>query len=124
MFWLYERSMEPTIRWIDQKFGARPIIAEANTRALKAGYAFGETTEIFHTSYRVPPARLRPGTYRDITGHDATALGFGGALGLTASSGPGIALMSEALGLAVMAELPLVVVDVQRAGPSTGMPTK
>jgi 2-oxoglutarate/2-oxoacid ferredoxin oxidoreductase subunit alpha len=181
MFWLYERSMEPTVRWIDSKFGARPIIAEANKRALHAGYAFGETTEIFHhRQYRVQPARLPPGKYRNITGNEATALGFlaasklsgrelfygsypitpasdilhqlsgyknfgvktfqaedeiaaigaaigasyGGALGLTASSGPGIALKSEALGLAVMVELPLVVVDVQRAGPSTGMPTK
>jgi 2-oxoglutarate/2-oxoacid ferredoxin oxidoreductase subunit alpha len=180
MFWLYERSMDPTVRWIESRFGARPVIAEANTRALKAGYAFGETTEIFHTHYRVKPAQLAPGTYRNITGNEATALGFvaasqlagrplfygsypitpasdilhalasyksfgvktfqaedeiaaigsaigasyGGALGLTASSGPGIALKTEAMGLAVMVELPLVVVDVQRAGPSTGMPTK
>ena len=180
MFWLYERSMQPTIDWVDAKFGARPVIAEANKRALKAGYAFGETTEIFHTHYRVKPARLDPGTYRNITGNEATALGFlaaskladrplfygsypitpasdilhqlsgyksfgvktfqaedeiaaigaaigasyGGAMGLTASSGPGIALKSEAMGLAVMVELPLVVIDVQRAGPSTGMPTK
>jgi 2-oxoglutarate ferredoxin oxidoreductase subunit alpha len=180
MFWLYERSMEPTLHWIDSKFSARPVIAEANKRALKAGYAFGETTEMFHTHYRVRPAKLDPGTYRNITGNEATALGFlaaskladrplfygsypitpasdilhqlagykafgvktfqaedeiaaigaaigasyGGALGLTASSGPGIALKSEALGLAVMVELPLVVIDVQRAGPSTGMPTK
>ncbi len=180
MFWLYERSMDPTIGWIDQKFSARPVIAEANKRALKAGYAFGETTEIFHTHYRVKPAQLPPGTYRNITGNEATALGFlaasklagrplfygsypitpasdilhqlstykafglktfqaedeiaaigaaigasyGGALGMTASSGPGIALKTEAMGLAVMVELPLVVIDVQRAGPSTGMPTK
>jgi 2-oxoglutarate/2-oxoacid ferredoxin oxidoreductase subunit alpha len=180
MFWLYGRDMEATVRWIDDKFGKRPVIAEANKRALKAGYAFGETTELFHTHYRVAPAKLEPGTYRNITGNEATALGlltasklakrplfygsypitpasdilhqlsgyksfgvktfqaedeiaaigaaigasYGGALGLTASSGPGIALKSEALGLAVMVELPLVVVDVQRAGPSTGMPTK
>ncbi len=180
MFWLYERSMEPTLRWIEQRFANRPVIGEANRRALKAGYAFGETTEMFHTTYKVAPARLPPGTYRNITGNEATALGFvaaaqlarrelvygsypitpasdilhalasyknfgvktfqaedeiaaigsvigasyGGALGLTASSGPGIALKSEALNLAVMVELPLVVVDVQRAGPSTGMPTK
>jgi 2-oxoglutarate/2-oxoacid ferredoxin oxidoreductase subunit alpha len=180
MFWLYERSMEPTISWIDDKFGKRPVIAEANKRALKAGYAFGETTEIFHTSYRVAPAHLAPGTYRNITGNEATALGFvaasmkagrplfygsypitpasdilhqlagykqfgvttfqaedeiaaigsaigasyGGAIGLTGTSGPGIALKSEAMGLAVMTELPLAIVDVQRAGPSTGMPTK
>jgi 2-oxoglutarate ferredoxin oxidoreductase subunit alpha len=180
MFWLYGRESDGTIRWIEDKFGKRPVIAEANKRALKAGYAFGETTEIFHTHYRVAPAKLQPGTYRNITGNEATALGmltaaklsgrplfygsypitpasdilhqlsgyknfgvktfqaedeiaaigaaigasYGGALGLTASSGPGIALKSEALGLAVMVELPLVVIDVQRAGPSTGMPTK
>jgi len=180
MFWLYGREYDGTVRWIDEKFGKRPVVAEANTRALKAGYAFGETTEIFHTHYRVAPAHLPPGTYRNITGNEATALGmlaasklaqrplfygsypitpasdilhqlsgyknfgvktfqaedeiaaigaaigaaYGGAMGLTASSGPGIALKSEALGLAVMVELPLVVIDVQRAGPSTGMPTK
>ena len=76
MFWLYERSMDPTLAWIEQKFGARPVVAEANTRALKAGYAFGETTEMFHTTYRVPKARLEPGTYRNITGNEATGLGF------------------------------------------------
>ena len=177
MFWLYERSMDPTIAWIDEKFAARPVVAEANKRALKAGYAFGETTEIFHTHYRVAPAKLPPGIYRNITGNEAdrarlpgrvassptgssstartrsrrpatsctsssgyktfgvktfqaedeiaaigAAIGasYGGALGLTASSGPGIALKTEAMGLAVMVELPLVVIDVQRAGPSTG----
>jgi 2-oxoglutarate ferredoxin oxidoreductase subunit alpha len=180
MFWLYERTMTPTLEWIDAKFGARPIVAEANKRALRAGYAFGETTEMFHTHYRVRPAKLPPGTYRNITGNEAASLGFlaasslagrplfygsypitpasdilhqlsgykafgvktfqaedeiaaigsaigasyGGALGMTASSGPGIALKTEAMGLAVMVELPLVVIDVQRAGPSTGMPTK
>jgi 2-oxoglutarate ferredoxin oxidoreductase subunit alpha len=180
MFWLYERDMSPTLRWIESKFAARPVIIEANQRALKAGYAFGETTEIFHTNYRVKPAHLAPGTYRNVTGNEATALGFlaasqlakrdlvygsypitpasdilhqlsgykhfgvktfqaedeiaaigaaigasyGGALGMTGTSGPGMALKSEALGLAIMVELPLVVIDVQRAGPSTGMPTK
>ena len=180
MFWLYERSMEPTLRWIEMRFSAKPQVAEGNVRALKAGYAFGETTEMFHTTYRVAPAKLDPGTYRNITGNEATALGFvtasrlagrelvygsypitpasdilhqlatyknfgvktfqaedeiaaigsaigasyGGQMGMTASSGPGIALKSEALNLAVMVELPLVMVDVQRAGPSTGMPTK
>ena len=180
MFWLYERSMDPTITWIEGKFGARPVVAEANTRALKAGYAYGETTEMFHTTYRVPRARLKPGLYRNITGNEATGLGFltasklarralfygsypitpasdilhqlsgykhfgvktfqaedeiaaigaaigasyGGALALTGTSGPGVTLKSEAMGLAVMTELPLVVIDVQRAGPSTGMPTK
>ncbi len=180
MFWLYERSMDPTIRWIDEKFGARPVIAESNRRALKAGYAYGETTEMFHTTYRVPKAPLPPGTYRNITGNEATALGFlaasqlakrtlfygsypitpasdilhqlsgyepfgvktfqaedeiaamgaaigaayGGALALTGTSGPGLALKTEAMGLAVMTELPVVIVNVQRAGPSTGLPTK
>jgi 2-oxoglutarate ferredoxin oxidoreductase subunit alpha len=180
MFWLYERDMAGTTAWIDDKFSKRPEIAEANKRALKAGYNFGETTEIFHERYIVPPAKLAAGHYRNITGNEATALGFvaasklagrdifygsypitpasdilhqlagyknfgvktfqaedeiaaigaaigasyGGAMGMTASSGPGIALKQEALGLAVMVELPLVVVDVQRSGPSTGMPTK
>ncbi len=180
MFWLYERSMDPTLEWINHKFSSRPIIVEANTRALKAGYAFGETTEMFHTTYRVPKAKLAPGTYRNITGNEATALGFlaaatlarrdlfygsypitpatdilhqlagyksfgvrtfqaedeiaamgatigaayGGALALTGTSGPGLALKTEAMGLAVMTELPMVVVNVQRAGPSTGLPTK
>jgi 2-oxoglutarate/2-oxoacid ferredoxin oxidoreductase subunit alpha len=180
MFWLYERSMVPTIEWINEKFGARPVIAEANTRALKAGYAFGETTEMFHQTYRVPKAKLAPGTYRNITGNESTALGFlaaakcakrdlfygsypitpatdilqylatyksfgvrtfqaedeiaaigatigaayGGALALTGTSGPGVALKTEAMGLAVMTELPVVIVNVQRAGPSTGLPTK
>jgi 2-oxoglutarate/2-oxoacid ferredoxin oxidoreductase subunit alpha len=180
MFWLYERSMDGTLKWIDEKFSKRPEIAEGNRRALKAGYNFGETTEIFHERYIVPPAKLPPGTYRNITGNEATALGFvtasqlanrtlfygsypitpasdilhqlasyknfgvrtfqaedeiaaigaaigaayGGSMGMTGTSGPGIALKSEALGLAIMVELPLVVIDVQRAGPSTGMPTK
>ena len=180
MFWLYERSMQPTFDWIESKFRKRPVVVEANKRALRAGYAFGETTEIFHSRYVVPPAKLQPGTYRQITGNEAAALGFvaasvkaerplfygsypitpasdilhqlagyktfgvktfqaedeiaaigaaigasyGGAMGMTGTSGPGIALKSEAMGLAVMVELPLVVIDVQRAGPSTGMPTK
>ncbi len=180
MFWLYERSMEPTLKWIDQKFGARPILAEANRRALHAGYAFGDTTEMFHETYSVPKAKLPPGTYRNITGNEATALGFlaaahaakrplfygsypitpasdilhqlsayksfgvktfqaedeiaaigatigaayGGSLALTGTSGPGVALKTEAMGLAVMTELPIVIVNVQRAGPSTGLPTK
>ena len=76
MFWLFERSMEPTIAWIESKFTARPVILEANLRALKAGYAFGETTEIFHNTFRVKPARLAPGTYRNVTGNEAAALGF------------------------------------------------
>jgi len=180
MFWLYERSMEPTLKWIDLKFGSRPVIAEANRRALNAGFSFGDTTEMFHTTYNVPKAKLAPGTYRNITGNEATAIGFlaaahcakrelfygsypitpatdvlqylatyksfgvrtfqaedeiaamgstigaayGGALALTGTSGPGLALKTEAMGLAVMTELPCVIVNVQRAGPSTGLPTK
>jgi 2-oxoglutarate ferredoxin oxidoreductase subunit alpha len=76
MFWLYGRTMETTLAWIDEKFGGRPMIAEANRRALNAGYAFGETTELFHETYRVAPAQLAPGTYRNITGNEATALGM------------------------------------------------
>jgi 2-oxoglutarate ferredoxin oxidoreductase subunit alpha len=180
MFWLYSRPLETTTRWIDEKFGKNPAVAEANKATLKAGYHFGETTEMFATHYHVPKAKQKPGLYRNITGNEATALGFvtaaklagrqlfygsypitpasdvlhelarlkrfgvktfqaedeiaavgaaigasfGGALGLTGTSGPGLALKSEAIGLAVMVELPLVVMDVQRAGPSTGMPTK
>jgi 2-oxoglutarate ferredoxin oxidoreductase subunit alpha len=180
MFWLYERDLEPTLEWINEKFGKRPVIAEANSRALKAGWNFGETTEAFHERFIVPPAKLAPGRYRNLTGNEAAAIGFvaaaqlakrtlfygsypitpasdilhslaayknfgvvtfqaedeiaaigaaigasyGGSLGMTGTSGPGIALKSEALGLAIMVELPLVVIDVQRAGPSTGMPTK
>jgi 2-oxoglutarate ferredoxin oxidoreductase subunit alpha len=180
MFFLFERSMDPTYRWLEEKYAKRPIFIEANKRALAAGYAFGETTEIFHTTYRVAPAHLRPGTYRNITGNEATALGlltasqladrplfyssypitpasdilhqlslyknfglktfqaedeiaaigaaigasYGGGLGMTGTSGPGMALKTEMLGLAIMVELPLVVVDVQRGGPSTGLPTK
>ncbi len=180
MFWLYSRPLDVTLRWIDDKFGKNPAVAAANKTTLKAGYHFGETTEMFATHYHVPKAKLAPGLYRNITGNEATALGFvtasklagrplfygsypitpasdilhelarlkrfgvrtfqaedeiaavgaaigasfGGCLGLTGTSGPGLALKSEAIGLAVMVELPLVVIDVQRAGPSTGMPTK
>lgn len=180
VLWLYGRSMETTVKWATEQFGRRPEILDANLRALKAGYNFGETTELFRVQYSVPPAVVPPGTYRHISGNEATALGFvaasvlsglplfygsypitpasdilhelskmksfgvktfqaedeiaaigsaigaayGGHLGLTGTSGPGLALKSEALNLAVMTELPLVVIDVQRAGPSTGMPTK
>ena len=180
MFWMYSRQLDTTMRWFEEKFGKNPAIAEANKTTLKAGYHFGETTEMFATHYHVPKAKLKPGLYRNITGNEATALGFlaasklsgrplfygsypitpasdvlhelarlkkfgvrtfqaedeiaaigaaigasfGGSLGLTGTSGPGLALKSEAIGLAVMVELPLVVMDVQRAGPSTGMPTK
>ncbi|MCC6386554.1 MAG: 2-oxoacid:acceptor oxidoreductase subunit alpha [Dehalococcoidia bacterium] len=180
ILWLYGRSMDTTIRWAEERFGRMPEQLDANVRALKAGYNFGETTELFRTRYEVPPAEVEPGTYRHISGNEATALGFlaasikagiplfyasypitpasdvlhelsklrnfgvktvqaedeiaaigaaigaayGGHMALTGTSGPGLALKSEALNLAVMTELPLVVIDVQRAGPSTGMPTK
>ncbi|HZR92998.1 MAG TPA: 2-oxoacid:acceptor oxidoreductase subunit alpha [Gaiellaceae bacterium] len=180
MSWLYGRPIEVTIDYIQQKFGTRPELAEANTRAFKAGYHYGETSEDFVVSYEVKPAKLRPGVYRQITGNQALSLGlvaasvqsklplflgaypitpassileelarykhfgvrtfqaedeiaaagaalgasFGGALGVCTSAGPGVVLKAETVGLGVMLELPLVVVDVQRAGPSTGMPTK
>ncbi|MEX0682730.1 MAG: 2-oxoacid:acceptor oxidoreductase subunit alpha [Dehalococcoidia bacterium] len=180
MFWLYERPLEPTIRWFEEKFARNPAVRDANITSMKAGYNFGETAELFPVHYRVPKANLTPGRYRNITGNEATALGFvaasrlsglplfygsypitpasdilhelsrfkhfgiktfqaedeiaaigaaigasfGGSLGLTGTSGPGLALKSEALGLAVMVELPIVVAMIQRSGPSTGMPTK
>lgn len=179
-FWLYDRPLETSLNWIETKFKNRPAVAEANTRALKAGYHYGETAEAFSARYRIPPARLAPGTYRKVTGNEATALGlvtaaqlagkslfygsypitpaseilhelaalknfevytfqaedeiaamgsvigaaFGGAFAVTGTSGPGIALKSEAINLGVMLELPMVIVNVQRGGPSTGLPTK
>lgn len=178
--WMYDRPEEPTLDWINAKFGKRPILVEANTRAFKAGLHYGETTETFQLRYRIAPAKLDPGVYRKITGNEAIALGlvtaarlagkpifygsypitpasdilhalaalkhfdvrtfqaedeiaamgatvgaaFGGAFAVTASSGPGIALKSEALNLALVLEVPLVLIDVQRGGPSTGLPTK
>jgi 2-oxoglutarate ferredoxin oxidoreductase subunit alpha len=180
MYWLYDRPMEPTLKWIEEKFGAKPEVAEANTMALKAGYNYADTMELFTTSYRVGKAQIKPGRYRNITGNEATAIGFitasqlagrpifygsypitpasdvlhelskhknfgvktfqaedeiaaigasigaafAGHIGLTGTSGPGVALKSEAIGLAVMTELPLIIIDVQRGGPSTGLPTK
>jgi 2-oxoglutarate ferredoxin oxidoreductase subunit alpha len=180
MSWLYNRPTENTIAFLDRKFAKKPEIAEANRRAFNAGYAFGETTETFAVSYEVRPAKLRPGTYRNITGNTALAYGliaasvksglplflgaypitpassileelarhknfgvrtfqaedeiaavgaalgasFGGALGVSTSAGPGVVLKSETVGLAVALELPLLILDIQRAGPSTGMPTK
>jgi len=179
-YWLYNRSMEPTVRWIDDKFKKKPLLAEANQLALKAGYSYCEATEVFQTSYEIPPAQLSPGVYRNLSGNQALAMGFvtaankaglqlflgsypitpasdilhelshyknfgvltfqaedeiaaitsaigasyAGKLAITTTSGPGMALKTEALGLAVMTELPLVVCDIQRGGPSTGLPTK
>jgi len=180
VFWLYDRPLEPTLRFIVDKFGRRPDVAEANRRALMAGYHYGDTVEAFHHRYSVDPARLPPGLYRNMTGNQAMAWGlmaaarlsdcplfyasypitpasdilhelskhknydvrtfqaedeiaavtaaigasFGGAMAVTGTSGPGLSLKSEGIGLAVMTELPLLVIDVQRAGPSTGLPTK
>jgi 2-oxoglutarate ferredoxin oxidoreductase subunit alpha len=178
--WMYHRPIEGTVEFLQRKFAARPEIADANVAALKAGWNYGETTEDFAVQYEVKPARLAPGTYRNITGNIALAYGlvaagvrsglpvflgaypitpasdvlhelskhkrfgvttfqaedeiaavgaalgasYGGAIGVTTSSGPGIALKSETISLAVALELPLIICDIQRAGPSTGMPTK
>jgi 2-oxoglutarate/2-oxoacid ferredoxin oxidoreductase subunit alpha len=186
MFWLYDRPMEHTLKWIDAKYGpttkykAKPEIANGNKAALTAGYNYAETIELFNTHYRVRKADLPKGKYRKISGNEATAIGliagaqlagrqlflgsypitpasdilhqlskhknfgvitfqaedeiaaigsaigasFAGALGLTTTSGPGMLLKGEAMNLALMTELPLVIVDVQRGGPSTGLPTK
>jgi 2-oxoglutarate ferredoxin oxidoreductase subunit alpha len=179
--WLYDRPIEVTEKWIAAKFGTRPAVAEANLGAFRAGWSFGETSELIDVQYRVAPARdIPPGEYRNVNGNTATALGliagsirsglplvlasypitpasdllhelsrhqklgvrtiqaedeiaaatmalgaaFGGHLAVTATSGPGMDLKTESIGLAVALELPMIVVDVQRAGPSTGMPTK
>ncbi|HEX8521945.1 MAG TPA: 2-oxoacid:acceptor oxidoreductase subunit alpha [Tepidisphaeraceae bacterium] len=179
-YWLYGRPLDSTLGYISDKFAKKAAVAQANALVLKAGYAFGETTELFNEQYQVPKAKLAAGTYRKITGNEAVAIGmvaaskladkelvycsypitpasdilhnlsgmknygvvtfqaedeiaaigaaigasFGGALGVTGTSGPGLALKAEAVGLAVMTELPVVIVDVQRGGPSTGLPTK
>jgi 2-oxoglutarate ferredoxin oxidoreductase subunit alpha len=180
MYYLYHRPMDVSLQWIEQKFGKKPEIAEANKLALKGGYAYCEATEIFQVTYEVPKAKLDPGIYRNISGNQALTLGFvaaaraakrplflgsypitpasdilhelsqyknfgvctfqaedeiaaigsalgaafAGNIGLTTTSGPGMALKMEFIGLAIMVELPLVVVDIQRGGPSTGLPTK
>jgi 2-oxoglutarate/2-oxoacid ferredoxin oxidoreductase subunit alpha len=180
MYWLYDRPMEATAKWIEKKFAKNATFVEANKRALHAGNAYAETAEIFGHHFRVRKAPIAPGVYRNITGNEATALGFiaassrsglplwygsypitpasdvlhelskhknfgvktfqaedeiaaigtaigaafAGYLPLTGTSGPGVALKGEAIGLAVMTELPLVILNVQRGGPSTGMPTK
>jgi 2-oxoglutarate ferredoxin oxidoreductase subunit alpha len=180
VYWMYERPLDVTLKWIREKFSKNPQFVEANTRALKAGYNYGETVEILPVQYVVAKAKIAPGNYRKITGNEAMVLGlttaaqfakknliyasypitpaspileglaelrrfgvktfqaedeiaaagvaigasFGGAIGCTGTSGPGVCLKSEAIGLAVMTELPLIIVDVQRGGPSTGLPTK
>jgi 2-oxoglutarate ferredoxin oxidoreductase subunit alpha len=178
--WLYTRPTEATVDWIQEKYAGKPLVMEANLRAFKAGYHFGETAELFESSYEVRPAALEPGEYVNITGNTATAWGliaaaaqsglqlflgtypitpasdilhelskhkqfgvrtfqaedeisgigaalgaaFGGGLGVTTTSGPGIDLKSETMGLAISLELPLLIIDIQRGGPSTGLPTK
>ncbi|MCC3330192.1 2-oxoacid:acceptor oxidoreductase subunit alpha [Nocardia abscessus] len=178
--WMYGRPIGGTEQFMREKFATKPDIAEANVLAFRAGWNYGETTESFATTYEIAPAKLPPGTYRQITGNTALAYGLitagqlaglpvflgtypitpasdilhelskhknfdvttfqaedeiagigaalgaslGGALGVTSTSGPGLALKSETIGLAVMTELPLIVIDVQRGGPSTGLPTK
>jgi len=179
--WLYDRPTAVTEAWLQKRFAGRAAPLEANLAAFRAGWSFGETTELIDVQVRVPAARdMEPGTYRTVNGTTATALGlvaasvrsglqlvfasypitpasellhelarhraagvrtiqaedeiaaagmalgaaFGGALGVTATSGPGMDLKAETVGLAVMLELPMIIIDVQRAGPSTGMPTK
>jgi 2-oxoglutarate ferredoxin oxidoreductase subunit alpha len=178
--WMYTRPVEDTVNWIETKFASRELVKAANLAAFRAGYNFGETAELFDHAYEVAPARLSPGTYRNITGNTALSYGliaasqqsrlpvvyasypitpasdilhelashknfgvrtlqaedeiaaisvaigaaFTGHLGVKATSEPGVDLKSEGMGLAVSLELPLIVVDVQRGGPSTGLPTK
>lgn len=180
VFWLYGRDVEPTLRFIEDKFASKPDIAEANRLALKAGWNYGETTEDFASTYQVPAAELEPGTYKNVMGNQALAWGliaaaklsdkqlflgsypitpasdilhelskhkhfgvrtfqaedeiaavcsavgaaFGGSMAVTTSSGPGIALKGEGMGLGLILELPMIIIDVQRGGPSTGLPTK
>jgi 2-oxoglutarate/2-oxoacid ferredoxin oxidoreductase subunit alpha len=180
VFWIYSRDAAREEQAIRERYKKSPPIAEANVRAFKAGYNYGETIEALDAPYVIQPARLKPGKYRNVTGNSAVALGliaaaqnaglrlfygsypitpasdilhelskyrrfklttfqaedeiaaiaasigasFAGALGVTGSSGPGIALKTEAMGLALMTELPLVIINVQRGGPSTGLPTK
>src|SRR5204863_2237490 len=180
LYWLYDRPMENTLNWIHTKFSKNLELAKANEIAMKTGYNFADTTEVFTTHYTVKKAQIAPGKYRKITGNEATAIGFvaasqlagrplfygsnpitpasdilhelarhksfgvktfqaedeiaavcaaigasfTGHIGLTGTSGPGVALKQEAIGLGVMTELPLVIINVQRGGPSTGLPTK
>ena len=179
-YWLYNRSMETSLHWIEAKFKNKPQLVQANRMAMQAGYSYCEATEAFQISYEIPPAKLAPGVYRNISGNTALAMGFvaasqkaglplflgsypitpasdilhelsaykdfgvitfqaedeiaaitsaigaayAGAIGITTTSGPGMALKTEAMGLAVAVELPLVICDMQRGGPSTGLPTK
>jgi len=180
IYWIYNRSLDSTIAFLESKFKSKKEVLEANLKVLKSGYHFAETSETFSNRFEIKPAEMEPGIYRNVIGNQATSLGliaaahtskmnlfyggypitpasdilhelarhknfgvktfqaedeiagicsaigasFGGDLASTASSGPGIALKGEAIGLAVMMELPLVIINVQRGGPSTGLPTK
>src|SRR5215213_10897165 len=180
LYWMYNRDMENTIKFLRDKFGKKQEILESNIRALQAGYNYGDTTETFTTTYKVEKARMEPGSYRSIMGNQALAYGliaasqksglpiflgsypitpasdilhelskykvfgvktfqaedeiagitsaigasYGGHIGVTSTSGPGMALKGEAMGLAMMLEIPLLIIDIQRGGPSTGLPTK
>ncbi|MEO6548706.1 MAG: 2-oxoacid:acceptor oxidoreductase subunit alpha [Ferruginibacter sp.] len=180
LYWMYNREMDNTIKFIKEKFGKKPEIFESNIKALQAGYNYGDTTETFTSRYTVQKAKMEPGSYRSIMGNQALSYGliaasqksglqlflgsypitpasdilhelskyknfaiktfqaedeiaaitssigasYGGSLGVTTTSGPGIALKAEAMGLAVMLEIPLIIINVQRGGPSTGLPTK
>ena len=180
VYWMYNRKIDSSISFLKTKFSSKPEVLNANIAVLKAGYHFADTCETFSNRFEVKPTKMPSGSYRNIIGNQATALGliaaahkskldlfysgypitpasdilhelakhknfgvktfqaedeiaaicsaigasFGGDLPVTASSGPGIALKGEALGLAMMLELPLVIVNVQRGGPSTGLPTK
>jgi 2-oxoglutarate ferredoxin oxidoreductase subunit alpha len=180
LYWMFNRELDSTIKFLTEKFGKKAEILESNIRTLKAGYHYGDTIETFTSRYKVEKAKMEPGVYRSIMGNQSLALGliaaaqkaelplflgtypitpasdilhemskhksfgvrtfqaedeiagiaaaigaaYGGSLGITTTSGPGMALKTEAMGLAVMLEIPLVIVNVQRGGPSTGLPTK
>src|SRR6476659_5689608 len=180
LYWMYDRDMKNTEKFLEEKFGRKPDILESNLKALRAGYNYGDTTETFTTQYKVEKAKIEAGSYRSIMGNQALAYGliaasvksgltiflgtypitpasdilhelsrhknfgvktfqaedeiaaitsaigaaYGGQLGVTTTSGPGMALKAEAMGLAVMLEIPLIICDIQRGGPSTGLPTK
>jgi len=180
MYWLFDRSKDETVKFLEAKFKNKPVLVEANKKALDAGYNYAITIRAIASNYKIPPAKIKPGLYRHISGNQATAWGllaaaekvgkklfygsypitpasdilhelskyknlgvitlqaedeiaavcsaigasYAGQLGVTASAGPGIALKGEAIGLAIMAEIPMIIIDVQRGGPSTGLPTK
>jgi 2-oxoglutarate ferredoxin oxidoreductase subunit alpha len=180
IYWLYNRNLDNTIDFLEEKFGKKENILKSNIDVLKAGYYYGETAELFNARYKVEKSKMEPGTYRSIMGNQALSMGliaasqksglplflgsypitpasdilhelskyknfgiktfqaedeiagitaaigasYGGSIGLTTTSGPGMALKTEAIGLATMLEIPLLIINIQRGGPSTGLPTK